>query len=156
MSNQGTVFDKILSDEIPAWKVWESREHLAFLTPFPNTRGLTIVIPKKKPGDYVFALPDQDYVSLMQATRVVARILERAFDVSRVAMVFEGTGVPHVHAKLIPLHGPLGSQTGVWSKQEEFFPEYVGHISTVEGPRLADEELDAIRDRIRRAAAAMP
>ena len=150
-----TLFDKIVAEEIPSWKVWEDARYLAFLTPFPNTLGLTLVVPKRNPGDYVFALPEQEFVALMLATRTVARILERAFDVPRVAVVFEGTGVPYVHAKLYPLHGPLGGQTNVWSKHQEFFPEYVGYLTTVEGPRLADVELNAVRDRIRRAAAEM-
>lgn len=150
-----TLFDKIVAEKVPSWKVWEDARYLAFLTPFPNMLGLTLVVPKRNPGDYVFALPEQEFVALMLATRTVARILERAFDVPRVAVVFEGTGVPYVHAKLYPLHGPLGGQTGVWSKHQEFFPEYVGYLTTVEGPRLADVELNAVRDRIRRAAAEM-
>lgn len=150
-----TLFDKIVADKVPSWKVWEDAGYLAFLTPFPNTLGLTLVVPKRNPGDYVFALPEQEFVALMLAARTVARILERAFDVPRVAVVFEGTGGPYAHAKLYPLHGPLGGQTGVWSKHQEFYPEYVGYLTTVEGPRLADVELNAVSDRIRRAAAEM-
>ena len=48
-----TLFDKIISGEIPSYKVWEDDKHLAFLTPFPNTPGLTVLIPKKNPGDIV-------------------------------------------------------------------------------------------------------
>ena len=154
-SMSGTLFDRIVRDEIPSWKVWEDSGHLAFLTPFPSTPGVTVVIPKANPGDYLFALPEQTFLALLLATRTVARILERAFDVSRVAMVFEGTGVPHVHAKLYPLHGPLGGQTGVWSSAQEFHAEYVGHLTTADGPRLADAELDAIRERVRAAAGTM-
>jgi len=42
-----------------SWKVWEDEKFLAFLTPFPNTPGFTVVIPKQNPGDYVFSLDDE-------------------------------------------------------------------------------------------------
>ncbi len=143
-----TLFDKILSGEIKSWKVWENENYVAFLTPFPNTPGMTVVIPKKNTGDYLFNLKDEYYQSLLHATRTVAKILEKAFDTSRVAMIFEGTGVAHVHAKLYPLHGKLAGETGVWSKHAEFYPDYIGYLTTVEGPRMSDEELDEVRNRI--------
>lgn len=143
-----TIFDRIVSGEIPSWKVWEDETHLAFLTPFPNTPGFTVVIPKINVGDYVFELEEADYLALMKATRTVARILKQALSVERVAMVFEGTGVAHVHAKLIPLHGKLAGQTNVWSKHQEFHPEYVGYLTTVEGPKMSDVMLDEIQAKI--------
>jgi histidine triad (HIT) family protein len=146
MSN--TLFDKIVSGELPSWKVWEDDEYLAFLTPFPSTPGLTIVIPKTNPGDYIFSLDSQAATGLLGATRIVAKKLEKAFATPRVALVFEGTGVPYVHAKLYPLHGDLAGETDVWSKHQEFYPEYVGYLSTVEGPRMSDEELTALQQKI--------
>ena len=146
-----TLFDKIVNGDMKAWTIWEDDKYMAFLTPFPNTPGFTVVIPKSNPGDYVFSLNDEEYVGLMNATKKVAKLLERSLGVSRVAVVFEGTGVAHVHAKLIPLHGELASQTGVWSKHTEFNLEYTGHITTVEGPKMDDAELDKIQAQIKAA-----
>lgn len=128
----GTIFDKILAREIPTWFVWESEAHVAFLTPFANTPGQTIVIPRKNSGDYVFSLDNNEYIALMEATQTVARILEKAFDTPCVALVFEGTGVAHVHAKLYPLHGENANKTSLWSSHREFYPEYLGYLTTVE------------------------
>lgn len=147
-----TIFDNIISGAWKSWIVWEDAHYLAFLTPFPNTPGFTVVIPKINSGDYLFSLPDSDYIGLMQAARIVARKIEKGLGVKRVAMVFEGTGVAHVHAKLIPLHGELASQTNVWSTQQEFYPQYVGYLTTAEGPKMADSELDTIKARIANAA----
>jgi histidine triad (HIT) family protein len=147
-----TLFHKIVAGDIPARVVWEDERYMAFLTPSPNTEGFTVVIPKSYKGDYAFAMEEEDYVDFMRAVKKVARLLEKAFDTSRVALVFEGTGVAYVHAKLIPLHGELASQTNVWSKHQEFYPEYVGYITTVEGPKMSDEQLDSIQARIRSAA----
>ena len=147
-----TVFDKIISGEFKSWKVWEDDNYLAFLTPYQNTPGFTVVIPKVNPGDYVFSIDDEVYLGLMKAVRTVANLLEKAFDTPRVALVFEGTGVAHVHAKLIPLHGELAGQTDVWSKHTEFNEIYTGHITTVEGPKMDDEQLDALQAKIVGAA----
>ncbi len=146
-----TIFDQIVSGEMKSWQVWEDDKFLAFLTPFPNTPGFTVVIPKQNPGDYVFLLDDTLYVEFMEAVKTVANILEKAFDTSRVALIFEGTGVAHVHAKLIPLHGQLADETGVWSPHQEFNEEYQGWLTTAEGPKMSDERLDEIQAKIRSA-----
>ena len=146
-----TIFDKIVRGEIPSFKVWEDDNYLAFLTPFPNTPGFTVVIPKTNPGDYVFELDTPAYQGLMAAVQTVAKKLEKALGVKRVALVFEGTGVAYVHAKLIPLHGELGEQTDVWSKHTEFNEEYTGHITTVEGPKMDDDRLKEIQTKIQAA-----
>lgn len=56
-----TIFDGIVEGKMKSWKVWEDEKFLAFLTPFPNTPGFTVVIPKVNPGDYVFAIDDGLY-----------------------------------------------------------------------------------------------
>jgi len=63
-------------------------------------------------------------------------------------MVFEGTGVAYVHAKLIPLHGELADQTNVWSSETEFNEEYRGWLTTSEGPRMSDDRLKEIQAKI--------
>ncbi|MDB5184728.1 MAG: diadenosine tetraphosphate hydrolase [Candidatus Saccharibacteria bacterium] len=147
-----TIFDKIVSGEIPSYRVWEDDNYLAFLTPFPNTPGLTVVIPKTNPGDYLFDIDDSVYVGLLAAVKTVAKLLETALGVQRVALVFEGTGVAYVHAKLYPLHGELAGQTDVWSDHTEFVENYRGYITTIEGPKMDDAELLAIQAKIREAA----
>lgn len=143
-----TIFDKIIRDEIPSYKVWEDDKFLAFLTPFPNTPGLTVVIPKENPGDYIFSIDSDLYIDFLQATKTVANLLEKALGVKRVALVFEGTGVAYVHAKLYPLYGELASQTNVWSEDREFVEEYRGWITTLEGPQMEEPRLIEIQQRI--------
>jgi histidine triad (HIT) family protein len=143
-----TIFDKLIRREIPSYVVWESDDHIAFLTPFPNTPGFTVVIPKINPGDYVFSLSDEEYTKLMLATKHVANLLAKALGVARVALVFEGTGVAHVHAKLVPLYGELASQTDVWSDHTEFTEQYKGYITTAEGPKMDDNRLKEIQNKI--------
>lgn len=149
--NQPTLFDKIIAREIPSCIVWEDDNYAAFLTPFANTPGVTVVVPKKNPGDYVFALDAEQLNGFMQATKTVARLLEKALEVERVALVFEGEAVPHVHAKLYPMHN-MGGDRSAFPKQEIFMPSYPGFITTIEGPKMGDVELQAIQDKIKAVA----
>lgn len=146
-----TIFDKIVRNEIPSYKVWEDDNFLAFLTPFPNTPGLTVVIPKQNPGDYIFDINPELYADFMSAIRTVADLLQKALEVKRVALVFEGTGVAYVHAKLYPLYGEIASQTDVWSEEKEFVEEYRGWITTLEGPEMDEARLQDIQQKILKA-----
>ena len=71
-----TIFDDIVTGKMKSWKIWEDEKFLAFLTPFPNTPGFTVMIPKQNPGDYVFSLDDNLYSEMMLAVKKVAGILE--------------------------------------------------------------------------------
>ena len=143
-----TIFDEIVEGTRNSYRVWEDESFLAFLTPFPNTPGFTVVIPKTNTGDYIFSLDDEMYTRLMRACREVAKLLENALGVPRVALVFEGTGVAYVHAKLIPLHGELASKTNVWSDHTEFAEQYKGYLTTAEGPQMDDLRLREIQEKI--------
>lgn len=149
--SEPTVFDKIVSGEVPSYKVWEDDDYLAFLTPWPNTPGFTVVIPKKNPGDNYVDVPEEAYTGLLLAARKVADILRKAFDVYRVGLVFEGEGVPHLHVKLIPMHG-VTEQQRTYQHQESFTDTYEGFLNTGNGPKMSDEELEAIQQKIQEAA----
>lgn len=150
-----TIFDNIIDGTWKSWVVWQDDNYMAFLTPFPNTPGFTVVVPKVNQSDYLFNLNSKQYQGLLEAAKSVANILEKAFDVTRVAMIVEGTGVAHVHVKLLPLHGKLAGETNVWSKHQEFYPNYVGYLTSVEGPKMNDDELDKIQSQIIAAAKKM-
>lgn len=145
------IFCKIVSGEAPAYVVWEDETHLAFLSIFPNTPGVTVVIPKAHHASYAFALPDGVLNDLVLAAKHVAGKIDATFeDVGRTGMVFEGFGVDHVHAKLFPLHGTKDSE---WKRRASsiniFFEQYQGYISSHDADRADDEALVALAQRIR-------
>ena len=146
-----TLFDKIVDGEIPSYKVWEDDQYLAFLTPFASTPGATVVVPKQNPGDYVFNVDDDVVAGLMAAAKKAAKLLEKAFGAERVAAVFEGEAVPHLHVKLYPLHDMQGDRSK-FPKPEVFFPVYPGYIMTANGPKMSDDELQAIVEKIKEVA----
>ncbi|HEU4914542.1 MAG TPA: HIT family protein [Candidatus Saccharimonadales bacterium] len=146
-----TIFDEIVDGNIPSYKVFEDDNYLAFLTPFGNTLGAAVVIPKQNPGDYVFALDDAVVAGLMAAAKKAANILEKALGVTRVAAVFEGEAVPHLHVKLYPMH-ELEADRSNFPKLSAFFPVYPGYISTAEGPHMGDETLKEIHHKIQKVS----
>lgn len=98
-----TLFTKIINGEIPAYKVAENDEFLAFLDIRPNVKGHTLCIPKKEVNK-IFELDERTYTGLMAFARKVAIGLEKAISCKRVGMAVVGLEVPHVHVHLIPLN----------------------------------------------------
>ena len=100
-----TIFSKIAAGEIPAYKVAESTDFLAFLDINPLTEGHLLVIPKKE-VDYLFDLDDTTYTGLQLFAKIVAKGLKRAIPCVRIGVVVMGLEVPHAHIHLIPMNGP--------------------------------------------------
>ena len=140
------IFCKIVAGESPAYKIWEDDEHLAFLSIYPNTLGASVVIPKKHFSSYAFDMPDDELAKLTLKSAIVGRLLDRAFeDVGRTAMVFEGFGINHVHAKLFPLHYTSGEWRPLHTDYNKYFEKYEGYVSSHEyhGPNPDLEKLAA-------------
>lgn len=151
------IFCSIVAGESPCHKVWEDADHLAFLTIFPNTEGVTVVIPKQHVESYAFAVPEKVLLGLTAAAATVGRLIDAAYDdVGRTAMVFEGLGVNHLHAKLYPLHGTEGWKPGDQNietpRPDTFFEQYPGYVSSHDGARADDAQLAKIAEKIRNAA----
>lgn len=145
------VFCEIVKGESPCHKIWEDEKFLAFLSIFPNTKGFSVVIPKQHYSSYAFDLPDEVLSGLVLAAKRVGKILDAKFeDVGRTGLIFEGFGVNHVHAKLVPMHG---TKMDAWKKlgsyHEHYFEKYEGYISSHDYHRADDQELAALAQRIR-------
>ncbi|MEJ6674867.1 MAG: HIT family protein [Polaribacter sp.] len=98
-----SVFTKIISGEIPSYKIAENDDFIAFLDINPNAKGHTLVVPKKE-EDKIFELSREAYQRLMDFSFTVAKALEKAVPCKRVGMSVIGLEVPHVHVHLIPLN----------------------------------------------------
>ncbi|MFB1038945.1 MAG: histidine triad (HIT) family protein [Polaribacter sp.] len=98
-----SVFTKIITGEIPSYKVAENDDFVAFLDINPNAKGHTLVVPKKEENK-IFNLSRMEYQKLMDFSYTVAKALEKAVPCKRVGMSVIGLEVPHVHVHLVPLN----------------------------------------------------
>lgn len=148
------TFCNIVQGDSPAHVIWEDEDYLAFLSIFPNTVGATVVIPKVHFSSYAFQQDNDVLSGLVIASKNVAGILDEALEgVGRTAMVFEGYGVDHLHAKLFPMHG-TGQDSKfrkISSNIDKYFNRYEGYISSHDGKRADDHHLALIADFLSRS-----
>lgn len=100
-----TIFSKIISGEIPAYKVYEDEYVCAFLDINPIQKGHTLIVPKVE-VDQLFDLDEVMYDKMMHRVRYMAQVLKGKFNCARVCILVEGYAIPHAHVHLIPTNSP--------------------------------------------------
>ncbi len=132
---------------------WENDRYLAWLSPFPNTEGFTVLIPKKHYSSDVLGLPDEELSSFILEAKKISQLLIKGFnDVGRVGLIMEGTGVDHAHIKLVPMHGTEHMKKGEWkqylSGREDFYGKYSGYLSSHDGPKADFNKINELAKRL--------
>ena len=120
-----SIFAKIIDKEIPSYKIYEDDKTYAFLDINPETKGHTLVVPKKQ-VDRIYDLEDEDYEALMKTVKKLSRHMEEKLGARTLWKVI-GTDVPHAHVHLLP------------------FDESWEHGKTL---KLAPEEFEQIRQKL--------
>ncbi len=98
-----TIFSKIISGQIPCYKVAENEDYLAFLDINALTIGHTLVIPKKE-TDYIFDLTDEELSGLVLFAKKVARVLKKHIACQKIGVSVIGLEVAHAHIHLVPIN----------------------------------------------------
>lgn len=114
---EDSIFTKIIKGEIPAHKIYEDDDVLAFLDIHPVTEGHTLLIPKKQ-VEFVWDLDAETYARLMNAAQKVAVNLREKLNVKFIGQQIIGVDVPHAHVHLIPF-----SQTSDFHKHPDMTAE---------------------------------
>ncbi|MFO7617843.1 MAG: HIT family protein [Bacteroidales bacterium] len=127
-----SIFSRIVSGEIPCYKIAEESQYLAFLDINPLMEGHTLVIPKRE-VDYIFDLSDEELAGLMAFARKVALAIDKVIPCERIGVAVIGLEVPHAHVHLVPINGLYDI---------DFRKPKL---------RLSDDEFRAIADKIRSA-----
>ena len=110
-----SIFSKIVSGDIPAFKLAEDDNHLAFLDIFPRRDGHTLVIPKQS-VQRISQLNHEIRDSLFDGVVQVQRILSKHFATEDFTVCIHdgplaGQEVPHVHVHVIPRNSGDGGST---------------------------------------------
>ena len=98
-----SIFTKIISGEIPSYRIAENEKFFAFLDIFPLREGHVLVIPKIE-TDKFFDLPDDLLSEMLVFARPIAKAIERSFRCNRCGISVIGIEVPHAHMHLIPIN----------------------------------------------------
>jgi histidine triad (HIT) family protein len=98
-----SIFSKIISGEIPSYKIAENKNFYAFLDIFPMTKGHVLVVPKIE-IDKIFDLPENYLAEMMLFAKPIAKSIELSFPCNRCGISVIGLEVPHAHMHLIPIN----------------------------------------------------
>jgi histidine triad (HIT) family protein len=124
-----SIFSKIVNGEIPAYKVAEDDNYLAFLDINPLAKGHTLVIPKKE-IDYIFDIEDDLLAGMTVFAKKVAKGIDKVIPCERVGIAVLGLEVPHAHVHLIPINdiGDINFGRPKLDLSEEEFKEIADKI----------------------------
>lgn len=102
------IFAKILRGELPAHKVYEDSETLAFMDIMPRGPGHVLVIPKKAARN-ILDIDPESLAAVMRTAKKIAIASKKAFGADGVTVQqfneqAGGQVVYHLHVHVIPRH----------------------------------------------------
>ena len=98
-----SIFSKIISGDIPCYKIAEDDNFFAFLDINPVAIGHTLIVPKKE-VDYLFDLEPDTLSLMLPFCKRVSKAIEAVISCERIGVTVIGLEVPHAHIHLIPIN----------------------------------------------------
>ena len=98
-----TIFSKIISGDIPSYKITENEKFFSFLDISPLVKGHVLVVPKIE-VDNLFDVPDNYLAEFLLFAKPIAKAIEKSFPCNRCGITVVGLEVPHAHIHLIPIN----------------------------------------------------
>src|SRR3989339_142608 len=124
------IFCKLISGELPSYKIFEDDKYLVILDRFPTVKGMTMVITKNHLSSYFAEVEDEILSEMMALSKKIAKQLDSKLEgVLRTMLEVEGLDVDHLHFKLLPAYEN----------------EKIDHLKRLE---LSDDEMEEIRKEI--------
>jgi len=96
-----SVFTKILSGELPCYKIYEDETVFSFLALDQVNLGHTLVITKQEINSWM-DVPSEVYAHLHKVSQKIGKAVRTASGAPRVGQIVAGFEVPHYHLHLIP------------------------------------------------------
>lgn len=97
-----TVFEKIISGDIPGRFEWADQDCVVLSTIEPIAPGHVLVVPRH-PWPRWTDIPADVLAHLVDVARTVGLAQEDAFSVPRSGLMIAGFEVPHTHLHVIPM-----------------------------------------------------
>ncbi|MFH1390896.1 MAG: HIT family protein [Candidatus Diapherotrites archaeon] len=117
------IFCKIGEGEIPAKKIYEDQNTIAFLDVFPAAKGHSLIIPKKHYAT-LLDIPEMELKEVIQIVQKIGAAVMKAtqadgFNVLQNNKEAAGQVVPHLHFHIVPRFKGDGLKLTLGSKQSE-------------------------------------
>lgn len=116
-----TVFEKLLSGELPCAKVYEDDLVFAFMDAGQVNEG-HVIVATRAPRETLLDCSDEEAAALMRAARRIAIAVQAAFAPAGITILQANRpagwqSVPHTHLHVLPRHD--GDGVGlVWPRKE--------------------------------------
>ncbi|RMJ23267.1 hypothetical protein PHISP_05875 [Aspergillus sp. HF37] len=147
-NDNNNLFARIVRGELDQWRVWESSTHVAFLTPFANTPGFTVLVPRRHLSSDILALSDSGLYGLEDAIYQVSQLLKSSLWLERIGVIFEGFEIDYAHAKLIPMHPNEEPSNTSTPSVDAYSLTYRGFVSSKPGPRVPARTLLSLSQKL--------
>ena len=98
-----SIFSKIISGEIPSFKIAEDEHFIAFLDSSPIVKGHVLVVPKCE-VDKLFEAEDVYLSSILLFAKPIAKAIDMSMPCKRCGISVIGLEVPHAHMHLVPIN----------------------------------------------------
>jgi len=98
-----SIFSRIISGDIPCYKIAENEKFIGFLDIFPLKEGHVLVVPKVE-VDKIFDVEDGILEQWLLFAKPIARAIEKSFLCNRCGIAVLGFEVPHAHMHLVPIN----------------------------------------------------
>lgn len=100
------IFCKIINGEIPAKKLYEDDKVLAFMDASPQSKGHTLVVPKKH-YENIYDIPDEELMEVIKKVKEISTFLKDRLEFDGLNIKQNngecaGQTVFHIHFHIIP------------------------------------------------------
>lgn len=116
-----TIFEKIITGDIPSTKIYEDKDLFAFFDIAPVAKGHTLLVTKQ-PIPWVQDVPDELISKAFIKSKDIITAMKTGLGCDYVQISIVGTDVPHFHIHLIPRYFDDGlpkSPTTTYTSDEE-------------------------------------
>lgn len=121
------IFCKIARGEIPSYKILQNEQFMAFLDINPNTKGHSLVIPKKH-FRWTYDVPD--FGEYFEFARQIAILSLKGLGAEWVSFATVGVDIPHAHIHVMPRYKDDGHGAVVdTNRHEKFTDEQMAEIA---------------------------
>jgi histidine triad (HIT) family protein len=124
-----SVFSRIISGQLPCYKIFENDYTVAILDISPIQIGHTLVIPKTQ-VDKIYDLDDKMFFELFSTVKMISKTLEKCTFANRIGMMVIGFDISHAHIHLIPINKQADLQDTAKTLDGNDFIEVLGKIKS--------------------------